>query len=51
MSTPGGETRRAKIRLIAVPQGWGRKAVLGDFGAREAEVAAIPRLRDRQMAA
>jgi hypothetical protein len=48
MSTPGGETRRAKIRLIAVPQGWGRKAVLGDFGA---EVAAIPRLRDRQMAA
>ena len=37
MSTPGSETRRAKIRLIAVPQGLGRNAVLDDSGAREAK--------------
>jgi len=37
MSTPGGETRRPKIRQIPVPQGLSRNDVLDDCGAREVE--------------
>jgi hypothetical protein len=39
MNTPGGGTRRAKMRLIAVPQGLGPNAVLDDSGARECSAA------------